>query len=140
MKAHSKPDFDSRWELNEETGCWLWNGRLAGSKGPRPVFGRINGKKAYASIWIYTHEYGSVLPGMEIGHLCHNRLCVNPDHLIMLTQKQNQAMERILRCNACGVGSMIIDTEPRQVGRMNAGCSCSNGRCTECRTLTCGGQ
>jgi hypothetical protein len=33
----------------------------------------------------YAHFYGEISPGMVIHHNCHNRDCVNPYHLEMIT-------------------------------------------------------
>ena len=38
--------------------------------------------------WVYYH--GAQIPdGMTIDHLCHNRQCVNPDHLRLLSNFEN---------------------------------------------------
>lgn len=42
----------------------------------------------HRAAWVYFH--GTQIPdGMTIDHLCHNRQCVNPDHLRLLSNFEN---------------------------------------------------
>lgn len=66
------------------SGCWIWT-RGAGSSG----YGHVS-----SSITAHTASYlvfKGKLPDDQpvVRHTCHNRLCVNPDHLIPGTHKQN---------------------------------------------------
>jgi hypothetical protein len=60
-----------------EDGCWVW-GRGLGNQ--------ITG---YAHRAAYEAAYGSVPPGLELDHLCRNRLCIRPDHLEAVTRRVN---------------------------------------------------
>lgn len=79
-----------------ETKCWEWN--LYKNKG--------NG---YGQFWIGTDEHGKNLwnnahkvsyevfhgpvpEGMEVAHTCHNRCCINPNHLVAKTHRENVQM------------------------------------------------
>jgi|MudIll2142460700_1097286.scaffolds.fasta_scaffold51418_5 hypothetical protein len=67
--------------------CWGWMGADDG-KG----YGRfhINGTTLKAHSASYEHFYGENIPkGMFIDHRCRNRGCVKPDHLRIVTPKQN---------------------------------------------------
>ena len=42
----------------------------------------------HRAAWVYYH--GTQIPdGMTIDHMCHNRRCVNPDHLRLLSNYEN---------------------------------------------------
>tara|TARA_Y100000296_G_scaffold66371_1_gene78376 strand:+ start:2055 stop:2456 length:402 start_codon:yes stop_codon:yes gene_type:complete len=48
-----------------------------------------NGKYYDAHRWAYMCAYGPIPSGMVVRHSCHNKKCVNPDHLSLGTQKEN---------------------------------------------------
>ncbi|PMQ19299.1 HNH endonuclease [Glutamicibacter arilaitensis] len=81
-------DDNSRfWSKVDKTNeCWNWLG-TEHSAG----YGKfsIDGKYHYAHRVSYEKLVGEIPPGMEIDHICHNRKCVNPDHLRVTTPKQN---------------------------------------------------
>lgn len=86
------------WVKVEKTDtCWLWRG----SKNNHG-YGRIAVKGAswtmtYAHRWAYEDRYGLISDGMEIDHLCRNPDCVNPEHLEVVTHREN-----MLRGNTVG--------------------------------------
>ena len=49
----------------------------------------LNGKAISAHKKAYILAKGPVPAGMVLRHTCHNRCCVNPDHLIVGTQQDN---------------------------------------------------
>lgn len=75
--------------LHPELGpCWLWTGAPNG-KGYGQWF-------PYDGIHVGAHRFSLMLklgrdmpPGEVSRHLCHVRLCCNPDHLVSGTQSQN---------------------------------------------------
>lgn len=66
--------------------CWLWIGAKQ-SKGYGHI--NINGKNILAHRFSYSFNYGGIPKRMTIDHKCRNRLCVNPYHLRLMTQKDN---------------------------------------------------
>ena len=79
------------WEKVEKTGtCWNWTGSTTKPNGEGygqiAVSGRI---RAMAHRVSYEWSKGPIPEGMFLDHTCHNRKCVNPDHLRVVTTKQN---------------------------------------------------
>ena len=66
--------------------CIEWEGKRS-SEG----YGRlcIRGKKLYAHRAVYEAVHGPIPAGMWIDHICRNRMCINPEHLRIVTPKQN---------------------------------------------------
>ena len=74
----------------KENGCWQWLGtkRCCGKhKGKRYYYPTYNAK--YAHRLMYQAARGTIAASLEIDHLCHNKLCVNPDHLQAVTHQEN---------------------------------------------------
>ena len=67
-------------------GCWVWVGATASGYGQI----RRDGRLIQAHRATYELYVGSIPPGMSLDHLCHTRRCVRPDHLRIVTNKQNQ--------------------------------------------------
>ena len=94
------------WKLGEsqDNGCILWTGRVDdqgyGRMGPT-LTGTTH---AHRSAWILA--YGPVPEEMTIDHTCHSestcrrgskclhRRCINPEHLRLLTLKENIRLRR----------------------------------------------
>lgn len=83
----------------EETPCWLWTGPTSG-EGRGGGYGRmsLDGQTVAVHIVMFTHFFGYVPGKKQIDHKCCNRLCCNPNHLEMVTHRQNQK-RRDARCN-----------------------------------------
>lgn len=74
-----------------DSGCWKWlGGKYANGYGafymPYPDGKSRNGLAHRAAYEIFR---GKIPPSLVLDHTCKDRLCVNPDHLEPVTQKEN---------------------------------------------------
>lgn len=71
-------------------GCWLWAGYVKpnGYASFYPGGGR-HVQKVYVHRWVYEATAGAIPEGHEVDHLCYVRHCVNPDHLELVTRREN---------------------------------------------------
>lgn len=66
--------------------CWIWQG----SKNNQGYGGiSFKGKALLAHRCAFEVVFGEIPKGRVIDHLCRNRLCVNPYHMQVTTQKEN---------------------------------------------------
>jgi hypothetical protein len=90
--------FWSKVEFSPE--CWTWRG----AKNPKG-YGHLacgrNPRSAHRIAWELSR--GTIPSGMFIDHVCRNRTCVNPDHLRLVTPRQN-ALE-----NSMGMSALNLD-------------------------------
>lgn len=77
---------DDRYNVDKETGCWLWYGATFASG--YPALWKY-GKMVRAHKYFYEQKYGPVPLHMVVGHVCPNITCVNPMHLTAMTQADN---------------------------------------------------
>lgn len=85
----------ARVKIDKDTGCWNWQGPTSG-EGRGGGYGRmsLDGQTVATHIVMFTNFFGFVPGKKQIDHKCRNRLCCNPDHLEMVTHKQNQRRRR----------------------------------------------
>jgi hypothetical protein len=79
--------IESKISPEPMSGCWLWTGYLAGGNGYGGI--TIENRQCLAHRVVYELLVGPIPEGMELDHLCRNRCCVNPDHLEVVTKKEN---------------------------------------------------
>lgn len=78
-------------KVNKTATCWLWTAARAGGRNrDYGCFGDPGGER-YAHRFAYKTWKGPIQEGLTIDHLCRNTLCVNPDHLEVVTQRENVA-------------------------------------------------
>jgi CMP-N-acetylneuraminic acid synthetase len=77
--------FLSKIIIDEKTKCWNWNSTL------RDGYGRFKAEKKVLTASRFSYEFYKepILEGNVIMHICDNTLCVNPDHLLQGTHKDN---------------------------------------------------
>lgn len=69
-----------------ESGCWLWQGQWNDAGYGRFV---LNGRREMAHRVAYEMLREPIPQGMQIDHLCRVHCCVNPDHLDVVTSREN---------------------------------------------------
>jgi hypothetical protein len=77
--------FWSKVNRKSDSECWEWTGYLVKGYGQFD----LNGKPVYAHRLSYQLLLGPILAGRELDHLCRNSKCVNPNHLEVVTSKEN---------------------------------------------------
>lgn len=78
----------------DKDGCWIWQTGTSGKnlKGKTGRgYGRIavDGTTMAVHRVIFTNFYGIIPHKKHIDHTCGKRLCCNPEHLEMVTHKEN---------------------------------------------------
>lgn len=93
--------FITKLLFRREDSCWHWVGPV--SQNPKypqhkygqfqQYFGRENGKSIRRTKTAHRFSYetfvGPIPVGLDIDHLCENKLCVNPRHLEPVTRQEN---------------------------------------------------
>lgn len=67
--------------------CWPWSGSTFSGR-----YGRffLNGKAHTAHRIVYKESNGEIPDSLFVMHKCNNKLCCNPDHLTVGTNRENQ--------------------------------------------------
>lgn len=79
-------------ERGHGSPCWEWLGANSGrGDGAGRGYGRIkiDGVVSATHRVMFACFHGYLPPNRDVDHLCHNRICCNPDHLDSVTHKQN---------------------------------------------------
>jgi hypothetical protein len=87
-------------KVEKSDNCWNWTAHLVYGYGKL----RVGNQMVSAHRISYEMANGPIPEGMLIDHICHNRACVNPDHLRPVTHKQNlENRAGAMPTNATGV-------------------------------------
>ncbi|MGN6656407.1 MAG: HNH endonuclease [Rhodanobacter sp.] len=99
--APIEPRFWAKVVKGSPSECWEWTG----PKQPRGygTFTVAGSGTLLAHRVSYELAVGPIPDGMFIDHMCHNRACVNPAHLHVVTRKQNNENLVIRSDNKSGV-------------------------------------
>jgi hypothetical protein len=96
--------FEERfWARVEKTdACWLWTGGK--SHDGYGSLNRTNGPKVRAHRASYEMFVGPIPEEMTVDHICFNTLCVNPEHLQLLSSADNARRQRLRLLGLCSNG------------------------------------
>jgi hypothetical protein len=80
------------WVKVDKSGdCWKWTAYVM-------PFGYgqfgLKGRTVLAHRFAYEATIGTIPAGKELDHICFNRICVRPDHLRLVSRKQNSEHRR----------------------------------------------
>ena len=71
-------DSERFWgKVDKTDSCWNWTGAKQNGYG---IF-RIGGRSQIAHRVSYMWANGDIPEGAQMDHMCHNRSCINPEHL-----------------------------------------------------------
>lgn len=97
--------FRSLIRRGVESECWPWQGSGSATSG----FGYFNydGLRVVATRIAWRLEHGEIPPGLMVTHTCRTKLCLNPAHLRLGTQKDRlPPLKEKVRCQGCGKETM----------------------------------
>ena len=105
--------FHKHYISEPNSGCWIWIGAVIKSKGA--LYGVIKRDRADIKVRGGSNDLAhrvafglykeAVTPEKQIDHTCRNTLCVNPNHLELVTGGENTRRAYIrLYGNACKKG------------------------------------
>lgn len=78
--------------------------------------------------WSYEHHVGPIPQGMFVDHTCNNGMCVNPEHLRVLTNRENVTVYWREQRDMCRAGLHEMTAENvtwRSAGLYRACVACS---------------
>lgn len=73
------------WTHVEVGDCWEW----VGAKRAKYGIVKRDGRTLAAHRYVWEMLVGPIPPGMQVDHLCRAEACVNPDHLEVVTPREN---------------------------------------------------
>ena len=84
-----KERFMDKVQMEPNSNCWLWMGGLKGKKDHEYSEFKFRDKtvSGHKVSWILFK--GEITEGESLDHLCRTRICVNPDHLELVSQREN---------------------------------------------------
>ena len=85
MSKIAKP-LETFWNI-DSNDCWIWRGQINNCG-----YGKYKkGERTYIAHRYVFEIYNKrkIITGLDLDHLCHVRLCVNPAHLEEVTRKEN---------------------------------------------------
>ena len=119
------------------TKCWVWIGTIS-EEGYGIIF--LNKKNLRAHRVSYSIFKENIKEKMQINHACHNRSCVNPEHLEQVTHAKNGSREKANHYNArlthCRRGHEFSKENTKFTMRPYGHNGWAMRECIQCRRMT----
>lgn len=112
-RAYSDPAEAFAARVAPADGCLVWTG-AKNARGYGKLWVTRDGIRAvmYAHRYAWEVEYGPIPEALHIDHICHNKSCVDIDHLRLATNKQNHENLRGARSDSSsGIRGAIWDSQ-----------------------------
>ena len=123
--------------------CKVWTGAIE-----KTGYGRlkVEGKMWMAHRYAYYQHFGEIDPDMVIDHICFNRACVEPSHLLEISRPENSRRHKPdCPCNGCNADAYALEvcfaghdisrpelrTKPRRPGLRGDCKECTRARARE---------
>lgn len=76
--------------IESSAGCWEWTGAI-NERGYGRTTWTEDGiqRRVYVHRLVWLVERGPIADGLELDHLCRNKICCNPDHLEPVISAEN---------------------------------------------------
>jgi hypothetical protein len=90
-KRQRRPSLDQLLALIEKepgSGCWLWRGQLKNG------YAELGSKRVQRVL--YERFCGPIPATFETHHICSNKHCVNPGHLLAVNRREHQQFDNRL--------------------------------------------
>lgn len=123
-------------KVNKGPSCWIWAGSVAPNGYGKMSVRSNHTMTVHRVSWVLA---GRVLKsGMCLDHLCRNRLCVNPDHLELVTHRENvlrgvSSPAGNARKTMCSRGHSLVSGEHVKIDTSEGR---TRRRCLLCRKIT----
>lgn len=95
-----------RVSVNQQTGCWVWQGSVKNGYGEIRLM-RPKRHNAYVHRVMFEHYHRPLLDGELVMHVCDLKLCCNPRHLQAGT-KQTNAVDAVVKGRPMGASRTRI--------------------------------
>lgn len=107
--ARARPQRFELEDRGHSSSCWIWQGARADTgygtmPGPRGV-------TAVAHRVFYERHVGPIPDGLQLDHLCRQRLCVNPAHLEPVTSVENLRRGNVVKLTPRDVRAIRASNE-----------------------------